>query len=82
MQHLEAIRHNGYDVCDNEFDVDMWATAAPVRDASGTIIAGVTLVTPGERSGPPEARQEFIRAVTETAADIQAAIGGTPKVDA
>jgi DNA-binding IclR family transcriptional regulator len=79
IEHLEGIRENGYDVCDNEFDIDMWATGAPVRDASGSIVAGVTMVIPGERRGPEDSQHEFIHAVTETAADIQAAIGGMAK---
>jgi DNA-binding IclR family transcriptional regulator len=74
--HLEGIRRTGYDVCDNEFDFDMWAVGAPVRDAAGEIVAGVTLVLPQERSAGAELRADIIAAVTETAADIGAAIGG------
>jgi hypothetical protein len=37
------------------------------------------MVIPGERRGPEHSQHEFIHAVTETAADIQAAIGGMAK---
>lgn len=78
MIHLEGIRRNGYDICDNEFDFDMWAVGAPVRDASGAIVAGVTVVTPQERSTSLELRDQLVDAVAHTAGDITAAIGGVP----
>lgn len=78
IPHLENIRTYGYDVCDNEFDFDIWAVAAPVRDASGAVVAGVTLTTPQERSEPPQLRHQIVEAVVRTAEDISVAIGGVP----
>ncbi|MDR5700928.1 IclR family transcriptional regulator [Agromyces aerolatus] len=78
LVHVRNIRDYGYDVCDNEFDFDIWASAAPVRDASGAIVAAVTLTSSQERSQPQQRRFEIIQAVTRTADDITLAIGGTP----
>jgi IclR family acetate operon transcriptional repressor len=78
LTHVENIRRYGYDVCDNEFDFDIWATAAPVRDSTGTIVAAVTLTAAQERSLPEQHRHEIVRAVVATADDITLAIGGSP----
>lgn len=79
LAHVANIREYGYDVCDNEFDFDIWATAAPVRDATGAVIAGVTLTSSQERSQPQQRRFEIVQAVVRTADDITLAIGGSPK---
>jgi len=76
LEHVRNIREYGYDVCDNEFDFDIWATAAPVRDANGAVVAAVTLTMPQERSQPQQRRYEIIQAVTQTADDITLATGG------
>ncbi|WP_170061959.1 IclR family transcriptional regulator [Compostimonas suwonensis] len=78
IAHLENIRSFGYDVCDNEFDFDIWAAAAPIRDASGAIVAGITLTTPQERSQPEQLRHQIVGAVVAAAEDISVAIGGAP----
>lgn len=78
IDHLKNIRKYDYDVCDNEFDFDIWAVAAPVRDSSGAVVAGITLTTPQERSQPAQLRHQIIDAVVATAGDISAAIGGSP----
>lgn len=78
LTHVRNIRDYGYDVCDNEFDFDIWATAAPVRDESGAVLAAVTLTSSQERSQPQQRRFEIIQAVGRTADDITLAIGGTP----
>lgn len=76
LTHVENIRRYGYDVCDNEFDFDIWATAAPVWDRRGAIAAAVTLTAAQERSLPEQHRHEIIQAVVATADDITLAIGG------
>jgi DNA-binding IclR family transcriptional regulator len=82
LTHVENIRRYGYDVCDNEFDFDIWASAAPVRDSSGAIVAAVTLTASQERSLPEQRRHEIVQAVVATADDITLAIGGrTAPVD-
>lgn len=77
LTHVESIRRYGYDVCDNEFDFDIWATAAPVRDSTGSIVAAVTLTAAQERSLPEQRRHEIILATVAVADDISLAIGGS-----
>jgi DNA-binding IclR family transcriptional regulator len=76
LAHVENIRRYGFDVCDNEFDFDIWATAAPVRDSTGSVVAAVTLTVAQERSLPEQRRHEVIQAVVAAADDISVAIGG------
>jgi DNA-binding IclR family transcriptional regulator len=76
LEHLHGIRERGYDVCDNEFDRDVWAVAAPVYGSDGSVVAGVTLTLPQERSQAPGLRDDIIHAVTDAAGDIGLAIGG------
>jgi DNA-binding IclR family transcriptional regulator len=76
IAHLDLIRTYGYDVCDNEFDFGIWAAAAPIRDSSGDVVAGITLTTPQERSQPQQLRHQVIDAVVAAADDISVAIGG------
>ncbi|TDE14371.1 IclR family transcriptional regulator [Jiangella asiatica] len=76
LAHVENIRRYGYDVCDNEFDFDIWAASAPVRDDTGAIVAAVTLTATQDRSVPAQRRHEIIQAVVSTAEDITLAIGG------
>lgn len=78
LAHLRNIRTYGYDVCDNEFDIDVWAAAAPIRDSTGAIVAGIAVTTPQDRSRPQELRDRIIEAVVTTAEEITFAIGGTP----
>lgn len=47
---LPGIRTRGYDICDDELDRDVWAVAAPVRDAAGRIVAATTLAAPSVRA--------------------------------
>ncbi|MER7006936.1 IclR family transcriptional regulator [Dactylosporangium sp. NPDC000555] len=75
---LKNIREYGYDVCDNEFDLDVWAAAAPIHNSTGAVVAGLALTTPQERSRPQDLRDRIIRAVVTTAEEITLAIGGTP----
>jgi DNA-binding IclR family transcriptional regulator len=80
LGHLHIIRTYGYDVCDNEFDFGIWAAAAPIRDSSGAVVAGVTLTTPQERSQPEQLRHQIIDAVVAAAEDISIAIGGAAAI--
>lgn len=78
LTHIENIRAYGHDVCDNEFDFDIWASSAPVRDQTGAIVAAVTLIASQERSLPGQRRHEIIEAVIATAENITVGIGGAP----
>ena len=71
MDHLENIHQYGYDICDNEFDLNVWAVSAPIRSDSSQIIGGITLTMPQERSHSEQLRHEVVQAVLRTASDIE-----------
>ncbi len=72
IEHLAEVRQRGYDVCDNEFDDDVWAVAAPVRSGASGVVASVTLAAPGARCATAAARKRFIKAVRHAATEIGA----------
>lgn len=69
-QHLDHVRVHGYDVCDDELDSGVWAAAAPIVDANGSVHGSLTLGAPAERLRSDEARAEVIGAVMSGAGGI------------
>src|SRR3972149_3695501 len=55
-RHLEEIRGLGYAVDEGDLEVGVCATGAPVRDYTGRVVAGVTLITPAIRYTPDRRR--------------------------
>jgi DNA-binding IclR family transcriptional regulator len=49
---LEQIRARGYATAVDELEPGLWAVAAPVRDASGAVIAALSVSGPGVRLRP------------------------------
>jgi DNA-binding IclR family transcriptional regulator len=73
-EELEQIRRTGHAVDDQVFRPLLRAFGAPVRDASGRVIASVT--TGGVAARIPDARvPELIAAITETGAAISRDLG-------
>lgn len=75
LEHVRSIRRYGYDVCDNEFDLQIWAASAPVRDATGSTVAAVTLTSTQERSSSQQRRLDIINNVMRTAGEISSSLG-------
>lgn len=48
MHHLKEVRVQGYDICQNELDQNVWAVAVPIRRGE-EVLASMTLATPVER---------------------------------
>lgn len=74
MRALEEVRHNGYAVDDEESEVGMRGIAAPVRDATGQVVAAVGLTGPTQRLTKKEVRRLVPQVVT-TADGISARMG-------
>jgi IclR family acetate operon transcriptional repressor len=49
LEHLETVRHRGYDICDDELDRDVWAVSVPIRQADGRVGTSLTLAAPRSR---------------------------------
>ncbi len=71
---LNQILRQGYAVDDQEFEQGAYAVAAPVRDYSGRVIAGLTVTKPEVRFGP-EQRETLICQVIEAAARLSRMLG-------
>lgn len=71
---LEEVRQQGYALDDEESEVGMRGLAAPVRDASGKVIAAVGLSGPLQRLNKKEVRR-LVPQVVATADGISARMG-------
>jgi DNA-binding IclR family transcriptional regulator len=76
-QVLDQIVKQGYAVDDQEYEQGAYAIAAPVRDYSGRVIAGLTVTKPEVRFGP-EQRETLICQVVEAAARLSHMLGYHP----
>ncbi len=74
MRLLEEVRHSGYAQDDEESEVGMRGLAAPVRDASGRVVAAVGLSGPMQRLTKKELRR-LMPQVVSTAEAISARMG-------
>jgi DNA-binding IclR family transcriptional regulator len=74
LRFLEEVRQNGYAIDDEECEVGMRGLAAPVRDASGRVIAAVGLSGPMQRLTKKEVRR-LVPQVVSTADGISARMG-------
>lgn len=74
LKTLEEVRHKGYAMDDEESEEGMRGIAAPIRDASGAVVAAVGLAGPVQRLTMKNLRS-FIPLVVSTADGISVRIG-------
>jgi len=72
---LERIRRSGYGMTDEELELGVRSVAAPIRDATGQVIAAVNVSTLTAKVDLDELRTRFLPKVLETASRISAALG-------
>jgi len=70
---LAEIRRNGYEVSSNMRNVGVTGIAAPIFDASGLVVASVSLIGPSDRVDSK--KEEWVELVVQTTRDISAGIG-------
>ena len=75
---LERVRRQGWAINVNESEVGVASVAAPIRDASGRVVAAISVAGPTLRF-TPQAVQRFIAETTATAAAISARMGYRPE---
>lgn len=75
IDHLAAVRRQGFDVCDSELDPDVWAVAAPILEEDGRIESGVTLAAAARRMEQPARRADVTLIVLRAAREISLAQG-------
>ncbi|MBC8506998.1 MAG: IclR family transcriptional regulator [Chloroflexi bacterium] len=73
---LDEVRANGYAVDEEDYEIGCFSIGAPVFDTNGSIIAGISISTPGSRYSP-QRKQELIELVTGTARKASARMGWT-----
>ena len=74
---LDIILENGYAVDEEDFEIGVCAVGSPVRDQSGSVIAGITITTPKSRFDP-QRREELIHFVTDVSNRISTGMGWKP----
>lgn len=77
LQQLEEVRLSGYAMDDEESEEGMRGLAAPIRDASGTVIAAVGLAGPVQRLSKKNLRS-YTPWVINTAETISTRLGYLP----
>ncbi|WP_028927025.1 IclR family transcriptional regulator [Pseudonocardia acaciae] len=75
MRVLKEVRAQGYAVCDNELDPNVWAVSAPIRDGDDRVTSSVTVTAPESRVADPATRQLATRAVLDAAHALSAELG-------
>lgn len=74
-RHLARIRDQGYAIDNAEREPEVKSIAAPVRDKTGKVVAGISLAGPAYRMTEERIAGEFIPAVRKTAKDISERLG-------
>ncbi|MDE3075638.1 MAG: IclR family transcriptional regulator, partial [Chloroflexota bacterium] len=78
---LEQIRRAGYALTDQELELGVRSVAAPVRDASGQVVAAINASTSVARVDLPTLHTQYLPLVLRTAERISAALGYRPRLD-
>ncbi len=72
---LRVIRTDGYAISDEDLDAGACAVAAPIRNGTGEVIAGISIAAPKARFGPAE-RQNIVRTIVTAAEEISLKLRG------
>lgn len=73
--HLQRIRGQGYAIDDSEHEAEIKCVAAPLHDASGNVIASISVTGPAFRMTREKMETELIACVVKTALSISARLG-------
>ena len=73
-KHLDTIRQQGYAVDEEDYEQGVFAIGAPVFDFTGSVIAGITITTPGSRYSI-ERKQELINLVVYAGKKLSEKLG-------
>jgi len=73
--HLQRIQRQGYTMDDSEHEADIKCVAAPLHDATGNVVASISIAGPGFRMNRERMEKELLPAVVQTARKISARLG-------
>ncbi len=69
-EHLRHVKEQGFDICDNELDNDVWAVSAPIYNFDGSVSMAVTMAGASARLKSIESRASAIAIVLKAASEI------------
>jgi DNA-binding IclR family transcriptional regulator len=78
LAELEAVRRRGYAIDEQERELGVRCIAAPIRDATGAVVAAVSVAAPGERLPAQLAGSAVAAQVVACAAGISRHLGYVP----
>ncbi|MBQ1079658.1 IclR family transcriptional regulator C-terminal domain-containing protein [Nocardiopsis sp. B62] len=76
------VREQGYAIVDQELEEGLRSLAAPIRDASGRVIAATNVSAHANRSSIEDVRRDLLPALLETTARIEADLASVARRDA
>lgn len=79
-EHLSEVARRGFDVCDQELDLNVVAISAPVRSHTGEVTASLTLAYPKDRVDAVTRRRWTIH-VLDAATAVSTAMGHVHQAD-
>jgi IclR family transcriptional regulator, pca regulon regulatory protein len=68
---LDAVRRQGYAIVDQELEEGLRSVAAPIRDASGQVVAAVNVSAHASRTALKDIRRRLVPPLLETAKKIE-----------
>lgn len=71
---LEQIRHQGYAIDEQDYEIGVYAIGAPVRDHTGRVVAGITVTVPEVRYNPIR-KEQIVQMVIEASRKVSARLG-------
>ena len=69
---ISEVREQGYAIVDQELEEGLRALAAPIRDATGAVVAALNVSAHASRVSPDAMRAELLPGLLETARQIEA----------
>jgi DNA-binding IclR family transcriptional regulator len=79
MEHLNAVKSLGYAIDDVEHEPELKSTAAPLKDHTGKVVAGISIVGPAYRMKDARLFNKIIKSIVETADKISHRLGYMPE---
>ena len=76
IDRLKTVRARGWEIIDQELEVGRISAAAPIRDASGVVVAALSFSCRTFEHGVEQISTQFLPMLLATAEKISAAIGG------
>jgi len=76
VDRLKIVRTRGWDIVDQELELGRISAAAPIRDASGIVVAALSFSCGSHQNSVEQIETKFVPMLRRTAEKISAAMGG------